>query len=400
MHPNVQATFHPQHPSTPNTQPSSMQGIDVNKTGEGLPPGEVVEPLGKESTQQLLNQQILAALNRHLEMGGAAPIQDLHPVDFTPEKVAERILQFVGAAIGQARGNGADDEKLAHMMEQARQGVEKGFQQAREILSGLGVLEGRIADDVNQTYDLIQKGLDRLEGEGLATANRTESMLSADYRKETTLSLEIRTRDGDVVTIDVEKLSGASQSKYARDDGNSTVLVSEHNTTARASLQYRVTGEIDAEEREALEHLIGRIDEVADTFYEGNVNEALQLVEEFDLDTTELAGFTLSLSQVETSRATSAYQSVSGYGEEGQIPPGMVNRMMPLGQVLQDLRTAMNDEQLNRLVETPQQVLHEFLRDRVRIDNRFDDVFGGLNKEADDMLEQVVNNLIEMAGRF
>ncbi len=400
MYTSVQTTFHQQQPSTPTTKPAPTHGTDVNGARERLPPGDVVEPLGKESAQQLLNQQILGALNRHLEMEGAAPIQDLHPEDFAPEKVAERILLFVGAAIDQARSNGADDEKLAHMMEQARQGMEKGFQEAREILSGLGVLEGKIADDIDRTYDLIQKGLDRLEGKGPVATERMESLISTDYQKETKLSLQVRTRDGDVVTIEVEKLSTASQSQYARNDGDSLVLVSEHNTAARASLQYRVTGDIDAGERGALENLIDRIDKVADTFYEGNVSEALQLVDNFNFDTTELAGFSLSLNQVETSRAASAYQSVSAYGEEGRTPPGMVNRMMPLGQVLQDLRTTMTDEQLNQLVETPQQVVHDFLRDRVQIDSRFDDVFGGLREEADDMLERAVTNLIEMAGRF
>ena len=46
---------------------------------------------------------------------------------------------------------------------QAREGVEKGFAEARKILDGMGMLKGRVAEDIDSTYDKIQAGLQGLQ---------------------------------------------------------------------------------------------------------------------------------------------------------------------------------------------------------------------------------------------
>ena len=38
-------------------------------------------------------------------------------------------------------------------------GIEQGFAEAREILDGLGVLQGDIANNIEQTYQRVQEGL-------------------------------------------------------------------------------------------------------------------------------------------------------------------------------------------------------------------------------------------------
>ena len=41
-----------------------------------------------------------------------------------------------------------------------RGGFEKGFNEASQILQGLGVLNGNVAEGINKTYELVQKGYD------------------------------------------------------------------------------------------------------------------------------------------------------------------------------------------------------------------------------------------------
>lgn len=38
-------------------------------------------------------------------------------------------------------------------------GIEQGFKDARDILENLSVLEGKVAADIDRTYDLVQEGL-------------------------------------------------------------------------------------------------------------------------------------------------------------------------------------------------------------------------------------------------
>ncbi len=39
-------------------------------------------------------------------------------------------------------------------------GIDQGFSEARDVLGGLKVLEGEIADNIDKTYEIIQKGLE------------------------------------------------------------------------------------------------------------------------------------------------------------------------------------------------------------------------------------------------
>ena len=115
---------------------------------------------GYQSPQQILNQKIIASLDGEITAIGGVEIESLDRNDFTPGKVAERILGFIKSALSQlADGN---DKKRQDLLEQARGGVKRGSRDVREILFGLGVLLGEIETDINQTYDFIMDGLDAL----------------------------------------------------------------------------------------------------------------------------------------------------------------------------------------------------------------------------------------------
>jgi hypothetical protein len=84
-------------------------------------------------------------------------------IDTSPEATANRILEgstkfFESYA---AQHPGKDREQLAtDFVALIRGGFEKGFNEAKDILNGLGVLKGDIADGIQRTYDLVQKGYD------------------------------------------------------------------------------------------------------------------------------------------------------------------------------------------------------------------------------------------------
>ncbi|MDR0233826.1 MAG: DUF5610 domain-containing protein [Zoogloeaceae bacterium] len=84
-------------------------------------------------------------------------------VDASPEATAERILAFSTAFFDSyAKQNpGKDPDQLAtDFVALIRGGFEKGFNEAKDILNSLGVLKGDIADGIQRTFDLVQKGYD------------------------------------------------------------------------------------------------------------------------------------------------------------------------------------------------------------------------------------------------
>jgi len=83
-------------------------------------------------------------------------------IDVSPQATAERIVQMSTAffdAYYSTRQNMPLDEALESFVNVIASGIDQGFKEARDILSGLQVLEGDIASNIDKTYDLVQQGL-------------------------------------------------------------------------------------------------------------------------------------------------------------------------------------------------------------------------------------------------
>ncbi|MBE7213648.1 DUF5610 domain-containing protein [Shewanella benthica] len=98
-------------------------------------------------------------------------------VDTSAEATAERIVNFSTQFFSLHQGQNSDmgfDEQLDSFMEIIGDAIDKGFGEAREILKGLQVLEGGIADDVDQTYSLVQAGLQEFRDSFYQLDDKTE----------------------------------------------------------------------------------------------------------------------------------------------------------------------------------------------------------------------------------
>jgi hypothetical protein len=84
-------------------------------------------------------------------------------IDTSAEATANRILSFATAFFDKfaAQNKGKDPDQVAQdFVAKVRGGFEKGFNEAKKILDGLGVLNGNIASGIQQTWDIVQKGFD------------------------------------------------------------------------------------------------------------------------------------------------------------------------------------------------------------------------------------------------
>lgn len=82
--------------------------------------------------------------------------------DTSPQATADRIVSFATnfyQAFREQNPELNDEDGLEQFMQEIGKGIDQGFADARDILSGLKKLEGKVADDIDETYSLIQKGL-------------------------------------------------------------------------------------------------------------------------------------------------------------------------------------------------------------------------------------------------
>lgn len=128
---------------------------------------EVSITAGNE-TMKLLLKSVVANINDALQpyIGDKAinaaqnnPIQQAMSQDNSPQATAERI---VGLATGffdafKTQHPGGDQQAvLDHFLQTIKGGIDQGFKEARNILNGLGVLQGDIAGNIDRTYQLVQ----------------------------------------------------------------------------------------------------------------------------------------------------------------------------------------------------------------------------------------------------
>jgi len=111
---------------------------------------------------ELLYKSAIEGIN---EVLGEDAIQNAYDsgIDTSPEATAGRIVSMSTAFFGSYQEQHPDmsqEEAATSFTELIRGGIDKGFDEAKDILSGLKVLEGDISDNIDKTYELVQSGLD------------------------------------------------------------------------------------------------------------------------------------------------------------------------------------------------------------------------------------------------
>ncbi len=121
----------------------------------------------KNQPLALLLKSAIAGINELLKpQFGDNAIQAAASQDNTPDGTAERIVSlstgFFDAFKQQHTGENADDV-LTKFMATIRSGFEKGAEEAQGILSGMGVLDGDVANNIEKTLALVRQGHDDFE---------------------------------------------------------------------------------------------------------------------------------------------------------------------------------------------------------------------------------------------
>ena len=118
-----------------------------------------------DQSQALLFRTAIEGINEALAPTlGPDAIQNAMGQDNSAEATAGRIVSMSTAFFEAYAARRPDDDPetvLRDFMGVIRGGFEKGFGEARDILSGLGVFNGAVEADVTKTRELVLQGYDR-----------------------------------------------------------------------------------------------------------------------------------------------------------------------------------------------------------------------------------------------
>jgi hypothetical protein len=380
------------------TAPSTYQPLSTKKDSEK---GQATEPSSNVNKQEGLanivsaaNQalfigakSLMAALNKELKFDGTysystsssqsleiKTIQgsiinkvDIEPITFDFEKVANNVMEFVSGVIKGAQSGGASDDKLNEMLAQAREGVDMGFEMAREELGGLDMLTDDVKLGMDKSYDLIQQGLSELSDE-LFNPQQSQNIQmvaqSMELSEHESASISITTLDGDNVNIN---FSNDMNLQYGQ-SSKAGQVINELSLSNNRTFSFSVEGVLDKKELKAVAELVKDISKLADDFFNGNIEKAWQQANELDFEPKQIAQYALDFEEVKQVSIKQNYSFDKSASPIAVLSPYIndLNKVIAQGNEIfseNNLKTMMRDiaqqqlEQVDSMVTMAQQFI-------------------------------------------
>ncbi|SIT04265.1 DUF5610 domain-containing protein [Neptunomonas antarctica] len=342
-----------------------------------------------KSPEAASQDTVLNRLASNIPGMNSGDLKSLSADDFSPEKIADKIGGFVAQGLEAARRSGRSEEDVQKMYNAAVDGVKKGFAEAREILDGLGALSDSVASNIDATEEKTMDALAAIEpGQQTPKDAQISRLIAAErYQEAETLSLTVKTQDGDEVTINFSKSSQYEGSFGIEEDqdGNTQSLF---NISRNESSDYKfsVEGDLDTDEIDALQNLIKDVGEISNEFFDGDVQKAFDMASEFRMDKTELSSMNLRLTQSEQHSAIAKYTDVENIDNPSTMPDKR------LGHMMQNMQGATENPALG-FIEDASSFSREMLSTLVTQDIRYRDS-DKPEKERYDANMDSINNLL------
>ncbi|MDJ0805945.1 MAG: DUF5610 domain-containing protein [Gammaproteobacteria bacterium] len=338
--------------------------------------------------QQIVNHRV----SQHLGSPERSAPFNAQNTAFDAEEVAGNVLGMVQSRLNQATAEGADDQQLQAMREQAKQGIEQGIAESKEYLSGMGMLNEMVEEGIDRVRDLLSQGLQSDDDMTSQEVVGTKVIDASHYFKqtaETSFELEIETRDGDQVTLKFEQVNSEEGFLSYQQTADSEAFSTGHTVLSDSRFELSVEGELDEQELAAITDFTQNLEQVSNSFYDGNVQAALEQGMQLGYDTDEIAGFALELEYSQSSVATTRYREVSSLGQEEQSKlPGLEQ----LGALLGQLRNAFTqaEDQMAQVEQAGAGLLTNFISHHPKATD-FSEL---LQQHGDEELEDVVGQLV------
>ncbi|MBK7001392.1 MAG: hypothetical protein IPH35_15880 [Rhodoferax sp.] len=143
-------------------------------------------------------------------------------------------------------------------------------------------------------------------------ANAYQAAFSVD--RQDSLELQIKTADGDIATISLAQSQSSSATVQATSSKKGATLTLDTKDSSSLNVQMAVRGELDAEETQSINALVQQISSVAQDFFAGDMQQAMDAATHIDIgqqSSGELSAFSVDLRSTEVRRAVTAYQGVA-----------------------------------------------------------------------------------------
>lgn len=267
--------------------------------------------------------------------------------NFDPQAVVDNVSGPLEQAMKRAAAGGASEEELNNMRAAAEKGVNQGFSDAQDIIRGLGLMSDDLAGVINGAKDDIMSRLAAF-GEGLSDlpgADTAQNVAATGMRamqsRQDSFSFSVTTAEGDVVTINAGRQQSMELEMLEQNSENAQSLTASWQDQWSQSFSMTVDGDLNDEEMAAIEALMEKVSDVADTFFSGQYEAAFEKAQKLGLNSDALASMDLDLTQKTV--AVAEYSAMSS-GQMGSGQNARNDWVMPIKQYAQGLADLQNSQ--------------------------------------------------------
>lgn len=249
---------------------------------------------------------------------------------FNVDALVDQIWSFASARIAKAESNGASEEELDGLWNAAKKGVSQGFGEAKDILEDLGQLDEDLEMKINNAFGQLMDKLDARDltpSEKPALSNTAVTAEVADsvklnrainlyqYERQT-FAMDITTAQGDRIQI----RSVAEQSASIQDSSFGSQSATKWGMNEESGFSLFIKGDLNQQELADLDKLLAEVNELANEFYNGDMQTAFEKATALNINGTSLRTMDLSMKEVEQ-KGASVYAATQD--ESSRLPKGL-----------------------------------------------------------------------------
>ena len=156
-----------------------------------------------------------------------------------------------------------------------------------------------------------------------------------EYGRKDTFTFELKTLDGDTISI-----NASNTAVFVGEYASATDASDEKNIEGmkdKNDFTMDVVGELDEQERVAIESLLNQVMSLADEFYNGDIDKAYEAAMDLGYDQNEIASYAINLRQTEQFSVAAAYQDL-----QPSVSPDAKDVLASIGDFAQSVLETLN----------------------------------------------------------
>ena len=310
------------------------QGLAGFKQGYG----EAVDILQNDSTLDATVEESIGGLYEEVVAGFAelraqfAPSQSEEAIENTPEpaisapQVASVQTASASSTTRLLRFNSTSGFERIDAVSTQQISSQRLLDNLESLAPKPAATDDSIADDVSEITPVETNALSQYSAQ-------------IEYGRKDRFSFTLETQDGDRVTIDARSTTIYAANFNAQSEESSRQSQLTEGVKTDDKYRLDVKGELDEAELAAVNELVGQVLELADEFYNGDINQAYEQALAVGYDQNEIASYSLSLRQVEQVSVTTAYQA---FTPEALSRPSIQGVFDTIGQYTSNVVESLN----------------------------------------------------------